>query len=221
MGRGLEDDAVAGRQRRCQLPGRGGEREVERDDGGHHAHRLVAHHVVARDRDELVGDPLVGARSEELGVVLEDLGGGRDVGGAALAEGPAAVAHLGEHQRFLALLDGEGDGVERVGAFTGGSSPPDPVPERPGGGLDRAFEVGLARGGDRRPGGPVGRVDALGGPTGGGRGARSVDEEAVLHGQPCGKIDFIFWAIGMEPETFSLPVMKAMGPGSLPLTIFT
>ena len=80
LARRLDDDGVAARQRRRDLPRRQQQREVPRHDRGDDADRLAQRvgEVVALDRDRLAVD-LVGPAGE----VLEALGGRRHVDRAA------------------------------------------------------------------------------------------------------------------------------------------
>ena len=101
--RGLHDDRVAGGQRRRHLPRRQPQRRVPREDGGHHAVRLVqrvVQGVGAVDRDDVALD-LVG----QAAVVVVPAGH-RPQRRAQLDVGLAVVAALGRHQ-FVEVVQHE------------------------------------------------------------------------------------------------------------------
>ncbi|EYU00624.1 putative transcriptional regulator [Pseudomonas aeruginosa PA99] len=138
----LEHHAVAGGQRRGQLPGGHQQREVPRDDLPDHAQRLmdvVGHGAVV----DLGGGAFLGA--DAAGEVAEVVGGQGNVGVEGLAHGLAVVPGLGDGEQFQVLLDAVGDLQQDVRTL-----------------LHRGAAPGLGGG----VGGVEGLVDVLGGGTG-------------------------------------------------------
>ena len=118
---GLQDDRVAGREGRADLPRRHEDREVPGDDLADHAEGLV----------EVVGDRvLVDLRQGALlgtecaGVVAEVIDGQRDVGGECLTHGLAVVPGLGDGQHLEVLLETVGDLQQDTGALLDGGLAP-------------------------------------------------------------------------------------------------
>jgi hypothetical protein len=89
--RGLDDDRVATRQRRSNLPGRQEQRKIPRHNRGHHADRFAKRvgEEVALYRDGLAVN-LVGPAC----VVLKALGSSRDLDLAGLENGFAVMQRL-------------------------------------------------------------------------------------------------------------------------------
>ena len=167
-GRRLEDDGVAGRQGRRDLPGQHQEREVPRDDLRRHAQRT---RVAPREGVvELVGPA----------AVIEEVGRGqRHVDVAALLDRLAGVHRLDHGELAGALLDDPRDAVQVLGALAAGEP-------RPGGrvsatgGRHRTVDIGLR--GSCDLGQPLlgSRVDDVEGGLGPARHEAVVDEEPVL-----------------------------------------
>ncbi len=160
----LEDDGVAARQRRGDLPRQHEQREVPRDDlaGDTERRRAVAGVL------ELVGP---------AGVVEEVRSDDRDVDVARLLDRLAVVDRLQDGELAPALLDDPGDPVEVLGALGAGHPGPDPGVGAARG-LHGSVDVGVARLGDLGEHLLGGRVDRLEGRAGA-VDELTVDEEAV------------------------------------------
>jgi hypothetical protein len=137
---GLEDHRAAGGQRRRDLPHGHQQREVPRDDGADHAHRLAA-----GEAEEL---PVAHQRHRQLHRAAFDLGG--PAGHVADEVDGQGHVHVARHGHRLAVVDGFqlgeflGVGFQQVGQRAAGAPGP------PGGGAAiRRFE-GLAGGGHGR-----------------------------------------------------------------------
>ena len=103
----LEDDRVAGGERRRDLPGGDRQREVPGHDQADDAERLAEGHVdAAGDRDRLPEQPL-----RPAGVVAEGFGDHLDLA-AGVGDRLADVARLGQGQLFAVLGDVGGEAVE-------------------------------------------------------------------------------------------------------------
>ena len=123
----LEDDAVAGGQRRGELPDGHQDREVPRDDLADDAERLVE--VVGDGVVVDLGDAaLLGA--DGAGEVAEVVDGQREVGGQGLADRLAVVPGLGDREHLEVLLDPVGDLVQDVRALGRRRSCPRPARRR-------------------------------------------------------------------------------------------
>ena len=144
----LEDDGVAGGQRRGDLPRQHQQREVPRDDLAGHAER-------ARGRAEARVVELVGPAR----VVEEVRRGQRDVDVAGLADRLAVVQRLEDGELAGALLQQPGDAEQVLAAVGRAHRAPD-AGERAAGGGDGAVDVGVAAGGDLGEDLLGGRVDA-------------------------------------------------------------
>ena len=97
---GLEDDGVAARERRPELPRGDVEREVPRHDQPDDAERLAEGHVdPARDRDRLAV-----ALVDRAGVEVEDVGDHADLAARA-ADRLADVVRLDPRELLVVLLD--------------------------------------------------------------------------------------------------------------------
>ena len=119
---GLQNHAVAGRERGGQFPDRHEQREVPRDDLADDAERLV----------EVIGDGVVVDLGEaaflgadRAGEVAEVIDGQRQVGGGRLADRLAVVPGFGAREEIEVLLHAVSDPVEdqralgRAGAAPG------------------------------------------------------------------------------------------------------
>ena len=102
----FEHHAVAGGQRRGELPGGHQDREVPRDDLPHHAQRLVEM-VGRRVFVDLGAGAFLG--TDAAGEVAEVVGGQRDIGVERLAHRLAVVPGLGDGEHLQVLLDTVGD----------------------------------------------------------------------------------------------------------------
>ncbi len=142
---GLEDDGVAGGQRRCHAPGQDRHREVPRHDDPDHAERLVEGQVdAAGDRDLPAEHPLRRRR-----VVVEAVA---DVAGlpARVAPGVSGVADLELGQLLDVVVDDRGEPAQERGPVARRHRPPGG--ERLVRPLDRG--VGLLDGSQRGPRSP-------------------------------------------------------------------
>ena len=160
----LEDDRVAARQGRGDLPRQHQQREVPRDDLAGDAERGRAVAGVL----ELVGP---------AGVVEEVRGDDRDVDVARLLDRLAVVDRLQDGELAAALLDDPGDAVEVLGAL-GARHPRPDAGVGAAGGLHGRVDVGVAGLGDLGEhllGGGVDRLERLAGAVD----ELAVDEQAV------------------------------------------
>ena len=161
--RRLEDDGVAGRQRRGAL-GRGVDRRpVERDDPADDAVRLVD--GVAGDRAEVEGVArhLVGQAAVELEGADAEL----DVERAGLAVGLAHLQRLERGQLVGVLPHDPGAGEEQLAPLPGGEVAPHLVVGPPGpadGGVDLGRPASIDRG-DHLAGGGIEDVERVVGPA--------------------------------------------------------
>ena len=156
--RGLEDDRVARRERRAELPRRDRDGEVPRHDEPDHAERLAEGHVdAAGDRDRVAQQPLRRTR-----VVVEDVDDHADLA-ARVADRLTHVARLDLGELLGAVRHGVGESPEQRAAVVrrdrapGGEGRLGPG-DRPVCVLDRGFgDLGqhfLGRGLDHFHGGP-------------------------------------------------------------------
>jgi hypothetical protein len=133
----LHHDAVAGRQRRCDLPCSHQDREVPRNDLADDAQRFV----------EMVGDrgfvdfgqrAFLGA--DAAGEIAEVVDGERDVGGQGFTDRLAVVPRFGDGQRFEVGFEAVGDAEQHRGALGDGCTRP--AVAGPVGGVEGEFDVG-------------------------------------------------------------------------------
>ncbi len=101
--RGLDDDGVAHRQRRGDLPRQHQQREVPRDHLPDDADRLIVRQFALH-------------QLRPTGVIVEVARHQRDVDVARFADRLAVVERLQHRQQAIVLLDVAGDGVEIAGA---------------------------------------------------------------------------------------------------------
>ena len=176
--RRLEDDAVAGCDRRGGLPVADVEREVPRRDQRRDADRLAERQqdAVTVDRDRVAEELVHGA-----GVVAHH--GGR------VADAPARVADRHPHVARLeqaelvdVLLEQVGPAVQHLRPLDRGALTP--VLERTSCGADRAVDVLGARFGDRAEHAAGRGVDRVEGAPLRGFDARAVDQESLRHRAP-------------------------------------
>ena len=140
---GLQHHAVAGGQRRGELPDRHQHREVPGDDLPDHAEGFV----------EVVGDGVVVDLGEaallgadRAGEVAEVVDGQRHVGGGGLADRLAVVPGLGPGQQVDVRLHPVGDAVQDQRAL--GDAGPAPGVLRRVGGVEGGLDVGRVGAGD-------------------------------------------------------------------------
>src|SRR5262249_37729189 len=160
---------------------------------------------------------LLGGGGDEVGVVLEGLRGGGDVGEVGLADGAAGVGDLVLRQLVAALGDERRDLGEHRGALGARQVAPAAVGERAAPGGDGEVGVGGAGGGDAGPGLLGGRVEGgLHAPVAGG--ARfAVDEQSEFLqrvGHRNHPLAFGLWplAFGLWPLAFGLwPLAFGLG----------
>ena len=146
LARRLEDDGVAARQRRRDLPRRQQQRKIPRHDRRDDADRLAQRvgEVVALDRDRLAVN-LVGPAGE----VLEALGGGRDLDLARFENRLAVVQRLEPRDLVGALHQPLAELPDQPAALARRHLAPRPVERRARRG-DRRVDVGLLGRRDRR-----------------------------------------------------------------------
>ena len=117
----LEDDGVAGGERRGELPDGHQDREVPGDDLADDAERLVV--VVGGGVVVELGQPaFLGA--DGGGEVAEVVGGERDVGVEGFADRLAVVPGFGDGEHLEVLVDPVGDLVQDRGALGDGGLAP-------------------------------------------------------------------------------------------------
>ena len=126
---GLEDDGIAARQRRRDLPRRQEQRKVPGHDGGDHANRLAERvgEVVALDGNRLAHH-LVGPAGE----VLEALGRGRNLDVPRLADRLPVVNGLEPGDLVGLLHQAIGQPAHEPAALARRHLAPGPVERRPG-----------------------------------------------------------------------------------------
>ena len=107
----LEDDGVAERDRRGDLPGEHQERKIPRDD-------------LAADADRYAVGELYRLELGPAGVMVEVAGDERHVDVAGLADRLAVVERLDHREEAAVLLDHAGDGVEVLGPLMAGQRRP-------------------------------------------------------------------------------------------------
>ena len=107
LGRGFDDDGVAGGEGGGDLPGQHEEGKIPGDDLADDAQRLVLREGM---RQEL----------GPAGVVVEMADGERDIQVARFADGLAVIERFEDGEQAGVLLHGAGDGVEVAGALVGG-----------------------------------------------------------------------------------------------------
>ena len=164
---GLEDDGVAGGERRRDLPGEHQQREVPGDDLRRDAER--ARHAARERVLELV---------RPARVVPEVRGRERHVDVAALLDRLARVHRLEDRELAAALLEDAGDPEQVLGALAAGQVRPRPAAGALGG-ADGPVDVGGGGLGDERERELGGRVDAGERAAVRGVDVAAVDEQAV------------------------------------------
>jgi hypothetical protein len=132
----LSTTQFPGRERRCELPRRHQQREVERDDLADDAQRLLEVVRVGVVVD-LVDRPLL--RPDHRGEVAEVIDGERDVGSEGLADRLAVLPALGDRQHLEVLLDRVCDPVQDLRAL--GGRPGRPVVLGGVSGVERELDV--------------------------------------------------------------------------------
>ena len=220
--RRLEYNRAAGRQRRCNLPGRRSEREVPRRDRSHHTDGLLDDQVARLDRHKLRILGLGHKAFDQVSVVGQRLHRGRDVGHVGLAEGAAAVLHLVEGKLVLTVDQHLGHLPQDRCTLRGRLVAPDTRIKRPPRCSNRCIHVGRSARRNHRPGLFVGRVDALVGFASCCGAPRPVDEEFKrLHGhsarqkgisrQPAGRSPSSSSPSGCCPRSSSCPSCRPSG----------
>ncbi|GAA5011911.1 hypothetical protein GCM10025734_56890 [Kitasatospora paranensis] len=193
---GLEDDGVAGRDRREDLPGGHLQRVVPRRDRADHADRLAADvgGVVAGVLAGGLALQVAGGAGEERGVV--DGAGDVELGGEL--DRLAGLGGLDAGELLGAVGEDAGQPVECLGAGAGGGA--GPAGQGGAGGRDRGVDVTGGGQDDILDGAAVGGVDDLEGlvPGAGDRSAvdvlRARGEAGLVHHVPpcarwCGAAD--------------------------------
>ncbi len=137
----FENDGVARRQCRAELPGGHQQREVPGDDLGADADRLPQRVVEQRaiHRDRLAAD-----MSRQIGVIIEAVRGRCDVA-PRFDDDLAAVQRLEAGDLFLPLAQNLGDPAHAFAALIGRHGAPRSVVKRVSRGPDRAIDVLNAR----------------------------------------------------------------------------
>ncbi len=151
---GLEDDAVAGRERRPELPGRDDERVVPRHDRADDAERLALHE---RHRFRTDGRQLAAPLVDGLAVEAQARCGARDVDAQRVADRLADVEGLEQGEVVYARLDEVGEAQQDAAALGGRRPAPGPAVEGAAAGAHGAVDVLGAAAGD------VGEVAAVAG----------------------------------------------------------
>jgi hypothetical protein len=177
----LEDDRVARRQRRCELPRGDREREVPgRDEGAHTERHAALVGQVARDRDRR---DLALDLGREARVVAEHLGRQRQVDACAHERRHALVERLEGSDLVGVALQQLGDPPEHLAALVGRHALPGVGLEAGARRCHGRVDVGprgLGEGADDRVGGGI---DRLAGGSVGGRDPLVPDQQlCALHG---------------------------------------
>ncbi len=182
----LEDDGIAGRQGRAQLPGSHQQREVPGDDLADDADGLAqgVGKVVAGERN---GEGAAGDLGGPSGHVAEEVDGERNVGGAGHGQRLAVVHGFELGKFFEMLLQQVGEFVEQPAALRGGDAlggelAPGALVKGATGGADGTVDIGGFGFGNVSHYLSGGRIVDGKGLAGGGVDELAVDEHAVIAG---------------------------------------